>query len=223
LAKQILKLHDSPELRTDLGVWGRLWAENEYSMRACYQRIFAELDRLGLPGKFHIAPRVEFFPNRDGPLEIAYLDVPPPPPTSEQLLLLDAENRIANLQRDRLEILEQRATEISLLKDSHERLQAQSENCMTSLHAQLDLLAEQKAEQAARLQNQLDLLSADNNTLRVHIHNITQTRLWRMVGAVYPSYQRMLSAAFVPAIAKVPIKAIANWLGAKRDQGDRDE
>jgi glycosyltransferase involved in cell wall biosynthesis len=234
LAKQILKLHDAPALRQELGSWGRLWAESEFSLRASCQRIIAQLNQLGLLSKLHIARRVEFFLNRSGPTEIAWLDVPPPPPTTVELLK-EAENRITDLQNDRRTILARTETEIAELKEERDLLQTQSDNRITSLGMELDLLRDQSREriealsseremllrQSASEHSQLRLLQADNSALNTHIQNITHTRLWRMVGAIYPIYQRVLSAAFVPATAKLPIKFIANWLGETRDRGSR--
>jgi glycosyltransferase involved in cell wall biosynthesis len=62
LAAAILKMYRRPGWRRDLGRWGRIYVENEWSPHAAYRRFFLALDRLGLREQFGMLRKIAFRP-----------------------------------------------------------------------------------------------------------------------------------------------------------------
>jgi glycosyltransferase involved in cell wall biosynthesis len=62
LAAAILEMYRRPEWRRDLGRWGRIYVENEWSPHAAYRRFFLALDRLGLREQFGMLRKIAFRP-----------------------------------------------------------------------------------------------------------------------------------------------------------------
>ncbi len=57
LATALVRLHQNPTLRRDLGRWGRQWVENEWSLRSSGQRFAAQLEAVGLAEELGVPPR----------------------------------------------------------------------------------------------------------------------------------------------------------------------
>jgi glycosyltransferase involved in cell wall biosynthesis len=62
LAAAIRELIARPELRAAMGVWGRLFVENEWSIEAGYRQLFLALQRLGILSELEIPRRINFAP-----------------------------------------------------------------------------------------------------------------------------------------------------------------
>jgi glycosyltransferase involved in cell wall biosynthesis len=62
LGTAILELYRNPGLREDIGRWGRLYVENEWSSWAAYRYFFQSLDRLGLLDQMHVPHKISFLP-----------------------------------------------------------------------------------------------------------------------------------------------------------------
>lgn len=60
LADAIATLHAHPRLRRDLGVWGRLWAENQWGYRSLYLRIHWAMEAQGLTARLGLSPRIRW-------------------------------------------------------------------------------------------------------------------------------------------------------------------
>jgi glycosyltransferase involved in cell wall biosynthesis len=73
LAVVIRKLYDEPGLRRSLSLWGRLWVENEYSLRSAYRRMFVEMDSIGLNERLKIGPKITFLNDRPESIPVVYL------------------------------------------------------------------------------------------------------------------------------------------------------
>lgn len=58
LAEAIETLYADPRLRTSMGRWARIWAENRWSMSASAHRIFGVMRRQGLIDRFNLLPRL---------------------------------------------------------------------------------------------------------------------------------------------------------------------
>lgn len=58
LADAIEELYGDPALRANMSRWGRIWAENQWSMAASAHRIFTVLRRQGLVDSLRLAPRL---------------------------------------------------------------------------------------------------------------------------------------------------------------------
>ncbi len=225
LAGLIQQLHDDPSLRREMGIWGRLWIENEYSFQSVYHRIFTQLHKIGLLEKLHLSPKVSFYKGANASPPVTYLDVPPPPPTEAEIQLLKADEQIQTLRR------------------TAETTQLETENRILTLHGELvslqkaheslgkmhGLLQDETKNEIARLESEresahqqaeaeLAILQAQRDLLKTEIGNITQTRLWRMVGAVYPLYQRTIQLNHLPRAAKAPFRAMHSWLAKKDTQ-----
>jgi len=68
----------------------------------------------------------------------------------------------------------------------------------------------------SELESRVASLQAERDSLRVAMNAITQTRLWRMVAATYPRYQRVLGNRNIPRLAKRPIQAMGQWLAERK-------
>jgi glycosyltransferase involved in cell wall biosynthesis len=73
LAEAILELYQNPELRRNMGLWGRIYVENEWSPYSAYLHMFRALNRLGLLDRLRT------------PHKISFLPTPPPLPHSQLL------------------------------------------------------------------------------------------------------------------------------------------
>ncbi|HZT17832.1 MAG TPA: glycosyltransferase [Dongiaceae bacterium] len=62
LERAIRELYANPGLRADMGVWGRLFAANEWSLEAGYRHFFLALERSGLRARLGIPRRINFVP-----------------------------------------------------------------------------------------------------------------------------------------------------------------
>ena len=60
LEAALLELYRRPRLRRDLGIWGRLHCENEWSLEACYRSLFVALRRSGLADRLGLAHKITF-------------------------------------------------------------------------------------------------------------------------------------------------------------------
>lgn len=58
LADAIEELYCDPELRRNMGRWGRLWAENQWSMSASAHRLHTVLRRQGLADRLRLTPKL---------------------------------------------------------------------------------------------------------------------------------------------------------------------
>jgi hypothetical protein len=65
LEAALLELYRRPMLRRDLGTWGRLHCENEWSLDACYRSLFVALRRSGLADRLGLAHKITI-PAADG-------------------------------------------------------------------------------------------------------------------------------------------------------------
>jgi glycosyltransferase involved in cell wall biosynthesis len=74
LRAAIQKLYNDPGQRRDMAEWGRLWIENERSYRSAYQRLFAELKKIGLVRQLRLPPKVSFFHDSIKPVPVTYLE-----------------------------------------------------------------------------------------------------------------------------------------------------
>jgi glycosyltransferase involved in cell wall biosynthesis len=59
LAEAIETLYADATLRERMGAWGRMWAENDWSMTASAHRMYGVMRRQGLVGKLGLLPRIE--------------------------------------------------------------------------------------------------------------------------------------------------------------------
>jgi glycosyltransferase involved in cell wall biosynthesis len=165
LAKQIARLYADPVHRRDLGVWGRMWAENEFSFQSTYQRIFAQLKELGLTEKLHLPPKVSFFFDPAASAAVTYLEAPPPPPTQAELLE-DAYDRLGKLERRRVDA-EVRGKEMA-----------------TAIAKERDAMLDDTRGQIARLEVLAANLTAERDSFHALVNQMAQTRLWRLASAV---------------------------------------
>jgi glycosyltransferase involved in cell wall biosynthesis len=62
LAAAIRELVTDPGRRAAMGVWGRLFVENEFSIEAGYRQLFLALQRLGILSKMKVPRRINFAP-----------------------------------------------------------------------------------------------------------------------------------------------------------------
>jgi glycosyltransferase involved in cell wall biosynthesis len=62
LAEAVLALYRDPQRRRDLGGWGRVYVENEWSLFAAYRRLFLAWRELGLADRLGLAPKIAFPP-----------------------------------------------------------------------------------------------------------------------------------------------------------------
>jgi hypothetical protein len=62
LAAAIRELVAKPDLRASMGIWGRLFVENEWSIEAGYRQLFLALQRLGILSELEIPRRINFAP-----------------------------------------------------------------------------------------------------------------------------------------------------------------
>jgi glycosyltransferase involved in cell wall biosynthesis len=62
LAEAVLELYRDPERRRDLGGWGRVYVENEWSLFAAYRHLFLAWRQLGLVDRLGLAPKIAFPP-----------------------------------------------------------------------------------------------------------------------------------------------------------------
>lgn len=60
LGAAILELYRRPKLRQDMGDWGRIYVENEWSPEASYYHMFQAWRRLGLLDKLGVQPKIAF-------------------------------------------------------------------------------------------------------------------------------------------------------------------
>jgi hypothetical protein len=60
LAQAIRELYDRPDIRRDLGRWGRVFVENEFSEAAAYRNLFLAWRRLGLASELRLPPKISF-------------------------------------------------------------------------------------------------------------------------------------------------------------------
>lgn len=67
LADCIEELYNQPELRRQMGVWGRYYIENEWSLAAAYQRLFAALGRAGIRDRLGLRRKIRLRPNQPPP------------------------------------------------------------------------------------------------------------------------------------------------------------
>ena len=62
LGEAVLALYRDPQRRRDLGGWGRVYVENEWSLFAAYRRLFLAWRELGLADRLGLAPKIAFPP-----------------------------------------------------------------------------------------------------------------------------------------------------------------
>jgi len=74
LARAIRLLHDDPRLRRDLGEWGRLWVENEWSEVMAWHTMFQALDACGLRQRLQLPPKINVVADPPPPAPVAHLD-----------------------------------------------------------------------------------------------------------------------------------------------------
>lgn len=72
LARAIGELYGNPALRTNMGTWGRLWVENEWSMHASYHRLLATMRSQGIADRLKLGTKIEL-PMAPRPLGIPVL------------------------------------------------------------------------------------------------------------------------------------------------------
>jgi glycosyltransferase involved in cell wall biosynthesis len=188
LAALIARLHGDPNLRRDMGVWGRLWIENEFSFRSSFQRVFAGMKQIGLTDRLQTPPNVSFSnhaPAMPGP--VIYLDPLPPEPTTAELLAI-AERRIAGLYSEIEAMASKIECDIRQLRGELETVRSESHDRAV----EIDSLKDQMNARTRELEAQRDSAIAERDARDLLIRNMTGTRLWRMASAVYPIYQRAL-------------------------------
>ena len=89
LAEAILELYGNPKLRRDMGRWGRLYVENQWSPQAAYWQFFQTLARLGLVQQLKVPYKISFPPS-------------PPPLPAPQLLSQVRVSRLTVFQLGRI-------------------------------------------------------------------------------------------------------------------------
>jgi len=67
LEAAVLDLYHRPRTRRAMAFWGRVYAENEWSLEACGQRLYAALRRLGLIDRIGLPHKVAFSQEATGP------------------------------------------------------------------------------------------------------------------------------------------------------------
>ena len=160
-AETIEELHQNPALRQKMSVWGKLWATNEWSLRSSAQRLFAQLNSIGVLAQLGVAPRTGFA-HEPG-------SVSPP-------VYLDMQNAA--------------------------RFAAQGNG-------------------GPIVQARLARLEAERDQLQTRIREITNTRLWRMVATVYPTYYRAIHAPYFPGWLRGVVQRSVKGLGTSRQQKRR--
>ena len=76
LEKALRRLHGESRLRADLGAWGRIHVENEWSLEACYHHFFAMLRRVGLVDEIGRAHKISFPVNTGHPAQAEIMHLP---------------------------------------------------------------------------------------------------------------------------------------------------
>jgi glycosyltransferase involved in cell wall biosynthesis len=165
LQTAIENLYKNPELRRHMSTWGRLWIENEYSLCSAYQRLFAQLNKIGLIGELGLAPKVAFFRDSVASIPVTYLES-----VGHAAAVRPGEPGFDN-------------------------------------------------PGLAQLPTRLSIVEAERDFLKSEMRKMTQTRLWRMVAAVYPVYRRILVHPAVPRIVRRRIETFGRWL-AHRSEGN---
>ncbi len=69
LAATILSLYGDARAREEMGMWGRIYAENEWSLEKSYHELHVALERGGILQKLGVGPKVRFAPIPPGLLE----------------------------------------------------------------------------------------------------------------------------------------------------------
>ena len=62
LAATIFSLYEDARAREEMGVWGRMFAENEWSVEKAYHELHVALERGGMLRKLGVGPKVRFAP-----------------------------------------------------------------------------------------------------------------------------------------------------------------
>ena len=62
LASEIYELYSQPELRRSMGMWGRLFAENEWSPQMAYHELHVALRKGGIFDRLNFPPKIRFVP-----------------------------------------------------------------------------------------------------------------------------------------------------------------
>jgi glycosyltransferase involved in cell wall biosynthesis len=104
LVKTIASLYNDPQLRRDLSTWGRIWVENEFSLRSAYHKLFARLNELGWMQKMAYVPRISFLYDNMLQRPITYLQTGGQRlvgPTPTKATYLQLQNHLASVETER--------------------------------------------------------------------------------------------------------------------------
>lgn len=111
LAEAIKELYDDVPLRRRMGVWGRLWVENQWSLASAAQRWFAQLRAAGVMSALGVAPRVTLLEQPTWLHDLTYIESQPQASTEPSLIGIDAtatvgemRRRVARLEAERNEL-----------------------------------------------------------------------------------------------------------------------
>jgi GT2 family glycosyltransferase len=156
LAHTIRSLFNAPSLRSNMAVWGRLWVENEHSFFASHQRLFSQLNRMGLIRQLGAAPKITFLRETAPDPTVIYLES-----SSEPAPAAASANRVGSV---------------------------------------------------VQLRSRVASLEAERDSLRMAVHSVTHTRLWRMVETTYPMYQRVINSRAIPMVVRKAVHATGQWL-----------
>jgi hypothetical protein len=104
VAKTIGAIYNDPQLCRDLSTWGRIWVENEFSLRTAYHKLFARLNELGWMQKLAYVPRISFLYDNMLQRPITYLQTGGQRlvgPTPTKATYLQLQNHLTSVENER--------------------------------------------------------------------------------------------------------------------------